>query len=89
LICPSSLPEAFVFPELGRKEVSFTAKMLAAVGDGWTTDICKEVEGLSVWIRIGVWEPPTFIQTSKLLGQQTLRSERRQFLYTAVCHSVA
>jgi hypothetical protein len=60
-----------------------------------------------------MWEPPTVIQTSRLLasiaviqtakllapitvertsillGQQTPRSERRQFLYTAVRHSVA
>jgi hypothetical protein len=48
-----------------------------------------------------LWEPPTIIQmakllssitvewTSILLGQQTPRSERRQFLYTAVRHSVA
>jgi hypothetical protein len=52
-------------------------------------------------ISIIVWEPPTVIQTSRLLasitiertsillGQQTPRSERRQFLYTAVRHSVA
>jgi hypothetical protein len=38
----------------GGKEVSFTAKVLAAVGDGWTAHICKEMEGLSAWIGIGV-----------------------------------
>jgi hypothetical protein len=52
-------------------------------------------------LRYVLWEPPTVIQTSRLLasitvertsillGQQTPRSERRQFLYTAVHHLVA
>jgi hypothetical protein len=52
LICLSSLSEAFTVTELGVKEVSSTAKVLAAVGDTWSTGICDEVEGLSV--RIGV-----------------------------------
>jgi hypothetical protein len=33
------------------KEVSFTAKMLTAIGGGWITEICEE-EGLSVWTGI-------------------------------------
>jgi hypothetical protein len=32
--------------ELRGKEVSFTAKVLAAVGDGWIADISKQVEGV-------------------------------------------
>jgi hypothetical protein len=39
--------EEFIFTELRGKEVSFTANVLAAAGDGWTADIWKEVEGLS------------------------------------------
>jgi hypothetical protein len=31
--------QAFLFTELRGKEVSFTAKVLAVVGDGWTADI--------------------------------------------------
>jgi hypothetical protein len=38
---------------MGNK-VSFTAKVLAAVGDGWTADIRKELEGLSACIGTGV-----------------------------------
>ncbi|XP_023702558.1 probable cell division protein kinase ECU11_1290 [Cryptotermes secundus] len=39
---------------LGRKKVSFTAKLLAAPSDSWSADILKEVEGLSAKIGIGV-----------------------------------
>jgi hypothetical protein len=52
LICPSSPSEAFIFTELGGNKVSFTAKVLAAVGDGCTADISKEVEGPCAWIGI-------------------------------------
>jgi hypothetical protein len=46
--------EAFIFTQPRGNEVSLTSKMLAAVSDGWTADILKEVEGLSAWIRLGV-----------------------------------
>jgi hypothetical protein len=52
LMCLSSPSQAFTFTELVVKEVSSTAKVLAAVGDTWSAGICREVEGLSV--RIGV-----------------------------------
>jgi hypothetical protein len=39
---------------LGGKKVSSTAKALTAVGDGWTADICKQVEKLSARVGIGV-----------------------------------
>jgi hypothetical protein len=39
LIYPSAPSEAFIFTELRRKEVSFTANVLAAVGDGCTAEI--------------------------------------------------
>jgi hypothetical protein len=39
MICPSSPSEAFIFTELRGNEVSFIAKMSAAVGDVWTVDI--------------------------------------------------
>jgi hypothetical protein len=39
MICPNSPSEAFIFTELMGNEVSFTAKVLAAVGDGWTADV--------------------------------------------------
>jgi hypothetical protein len=61
LICPSFPSEAFIFTELREKEVSFTAKVLAAVDDGWTAGICKEVEGLAAWIGIGVTAEGTSI----------------------------
>jgi hypothetical protein len=48
------LIKSITFTELRGNEVSFTAKVLAAVGDGWTSDIVKEVEGLSAWIGTGV-----------------------------------
>jgi hypothetical protein len=35
----SSPSEALIFTQLRGKEVSFNAKVLAAVGDGWTADI--------------------------------------------------
>jgi hypothetical protein len=54
IVCQSSSSDAFVFTEFRGKEVTFTAKVLFAVGDGWTADICKEVEALSAWIGIGV-----------------------------------
>jgi hypothetical protein len=44
----------FIFTELRGKEVSFTAKVLAAAGDGWAYDILKKVEGLSTWMGTGV-----------------------------------
>jgi hypothetical protein len=47
LICPSSASEACIFSELRGKEVSFTGKVLTAVGDGWIADISKQVDGLS------------------------------------------
>jgi hypothetical protein len=50
----SSPSEAFTFTELRGNEVSFTAKVLAAVGDGCTVDILREVEGLCAWIGIHV-----------------------------------
>jgi hypothetical protein len=54
LICPSSPSEAFIFTELRGNKVSFTAKVLAAVGDGCTTNILKEAEGPPAWIGICV-----------------------------------
>jgi hypothetical protein len=54
LICPSSPSEAFIFTELVGNEVSLTAEVLAAVGDGWTVDILKEVEGPCAWIGMCV-----------------------------------
>jgi hypothetical protein len=36
------------------EEVSFTANVLAAVGDGCTADIWKEGERLCAWIGIDV-----------------------------------
>jgi hypothetical protein len=30
---------AFIFTEIRGKEISFTADLLAAVGDGWSADI--------------------------------------------------
>jgi hypothetical protein len=49
-MCPSSPLEAFTFTELGVKEVSSAAKVLAI--DTWSAEICKEVGGLSA--RTGV-----------------------------------
>jgi hypothetical protein len=46
--------EAFIFTELRVKEVFSTAEVLAAVGNGCTADILKEVEGLCTWIGIRV-----------------------------------
>jgi hypothetical protein len=40
--------------ELKGNEVSLTAKVLAAAGDGCTPDTLKEVEGPSAWIGIRV-----------------------------------
>jgi hypothetical protein len=39
LICPSSASEVFIFRQLRGNEVSLTAKVLAAAGDGWIADI--------------------------------------------------
>jgi hypothetical protein len=50
-MCPSSPLEAFTFTELGVKEVSSAAKVLA-IDDTWSVQICKEVGGLSA--RTGV-----------------------------------
>jgi hypothetical protein len=54
LICPSCPSEAFIITELRGNKVSFTAKVLAAVGDGCTADILKEVEKLCAWIALCV-----------------------------------
>jgi hypothetical protein len=53
MICTSAPSEIFTFIGL-KEEVSSSPKMLAAVGDSWTADICEEVEGLSAWVGMGV-----------------------------------
>jgi hypothetical protein len=53
-MCLSSPSEAFTFTELGVKEVLSTTKVLAAVGDTWSAEICEKVEGLSASIGAGV-----------------------------------
>jgi hypothetical protein len=54
LICPSSQSEAFIIAEFRGYKVSFSAKVLAAAGDGCTADILKEVEELCAWIALCV-----------------------------------
>jgi hypothetical protein len=46
----TEIPE---FPIRGN-EVSFTAKVLAVVGDGCTANILRDVEGQCAWIQIHV-----------------------------------
>jgi hypothetical protein len=50
-MCLSSLSETFTFTELGVKDVSSAAKVLAT--DSWTAGICEEV-GLSARTGVGV-----------------------------------
>jgi hypothetical protein len=51
-MCLSSPSETFTFTELGVKDVSSAAKVLAN-DDSWTAGICKEV-GLSARTGVGV-----------------------------------
>jgi hypothetical protein len=73
LICPGSSSKAFIFTELREKEISFTAKPLAAVGDGWTSDISKKVEGLSAWIGTGVTAEGSSVLLYVLVGGDHLQ----------------
>jgi hypothetical protein len=51
-MCLSSPSEALTSTELGVKEVSSAANVLADVGDTWSAGICEEV-GLSEWTGVG------------------------------------
>jgi hypothetical protein len=56
------------------EDISFSAKILGAVGENWTADIFEEVEGQSTCLETDAREEDADVMPSVVVGSRTERS---------------